>query len=83
VITLSLENREGLMQIIDYPFGSGDEVLVDEAQGTFTLELRATFLGNPQDVKLQFGIKTLLMAISQGITNPIIKFAFDILINLF
>lgn len=71
------------MQIIDIPFGTGNEVIVDETAGTFTLEVKAELLGMPEDVKLQFGIKTVLTVLAAGITNPIAKLAFGILINLF
>lgn len=71
------------MNIIDIPFAKGDELIVDESAGTFTIEVKADLLGTPEDVKLQLGMKQVFAVLLAGVTNPIAKSALEILINLF
>jgi hypothetical protein len=71
------------MQIIDVPFGKGGELTVDEEAGMFSLEIKATILGTPEDVKLNLSVVTVLTILLAGTNNPIAKLALNILLNLF
>lgn len=71
------------MNLINIPLGGTGDLTVDENAGTFTVEIKAEVLGTPEDVQLQFGVKTVLTYLLNGMTNPIAKAALSILLNLF
>ena len=70
------------MKLVDYTFAKNDEFIVDATAGTLTFEVKGTLLGNPEDVQIQLGLKTVLLAILAGVTNPVLKWTLTLLINI-
>lgn len=69
------------MILVDKKFGA-DELIVDEAAGTLTIELKGTLLGTAEDVKIPLDVRTLLTALEAGMTNTWLKWAIGLVINL-